>query len=708
MAFDKDKIEFNYSTDEDNVLGEFYIPVLKEAISYDRAVGYFSTHGLLQFLQGIDGLIKNNGKMRLVIGDTLSDDEYHAIKNTKEFKGVFERLDKKWSEIFNNKGSDLNQYRLQVFSWLVNRGYLEIRYAFRRKGLFHKKIGIVSDVDGEKIAFSGSINETESALISNQDNPDGNSEEFSVFPSWEVENFERYGQPKVDAFNKVWDDDERNTVTVDLPSYQYEKIKNIYTNSSAPSGNIESKQADLFDKFFYTLKKDDESQCIGIPSFIELREYQKNVINNWFANQGVGVVQMATGTGKTITAISAATTLVKEASLEILVVICPYKHLANQWVEELSKFNFDPISAYIKASKWLKDLNTALTYPSTNCICIVTTSSTFVGDAFQSLVRRFPKKSMIIGDEVHNYGSAKMSRLLPDSIMYRMGLSATPERWFDPEGTQDIFNYFGELIKPVVTLEDALEWGVLTKYYYYPIIVQLDDEEYEEYEEVTTKIGKLVAMGHSVDEATGPLNLLLIKRARIISSCKNKIPKLVEIMNSLDNPSKFLIYCGDGKVDSSSSTEEVRQIDEVTKVLGNNLGIKVSMYTAETTPDERNRMQVEVASGKISGIVAIRCLDEGVDIPEVEMAIILASSSNPKQFIQRRGRILRRAPGKDKSIIYDLIVTPPSYATPSTMDRKLVEKELKRCMEFADLAENMASARESLIEIQKRYDLLSL
>ena len=704
MAFDKDKIKNNYSTDENDVLKEFYIPVLKESISYDRAVGYFTSQGLLKYLQGIDGLIKNNGKMRLVIGDTLSDDEYESINNSDNYCAIFKRLDEKWSEIFDSNKSELDKYRLEIFSWLLNRGFLKIKYAFRRQGLFHKKIGIAADANGGVIAFSGSMNETESAIVSNKDNPNGNSEEFSVYLNWDEDSFNRYGKSKVEAFNKVWNSKEKNTFTVDIPSSHYDKIKKIYTATTPPKINKKDTSG-LFDSFL----SEKNAFKIKIPESIELRGYQKQVVNNWLSNNGKGILQMATGTGKTITAISAAVKLIDNISLEMVVVICPYKHLAAQWVKEMEKFNFSPIAAYIKASNWLNKLSNALTYKDDKqVICVVVTSSTFIGDTFQQLINHFPKKTMIIGDEVHNYGANTISNLLPKEIPFRMGLSATPERWFDISGTNEIYNYFGAVVEPIVTLKNALEWGVLTEYYYHPIIVSLTDEEHEEYEELSEKIGKMIAMGYSIDEKEGPLSGLLIKRARLIASCKNKIPKLKSLVKTLGHPNKFIVYCGDGKVESLTSGSEVRQIDEVTRIMGVDIGLVVSKYTAETSPEDREKMQIQIAKEEIDGIIAIRCLDEGVDIPEIETAIILASSTNPKQFIQRRGRILRKSINKTKATIYDFIVTPPSDMPINEVDRKIVAKELKRCVEFADLAKNFGQAREALMEIQKRYNLMNL
>ena len=549
MAFNKKQIKNNYSTDKDNVLKDFYIPVLKEAISYDRAVGYFSSQVLLKYLEGLDGLIKNNGKMRLVIGDSLSEEEYKTIKENNNQK-ILSKMDSIWDEIIHTSESELMKYRLDILSWLLNKGHLEIKYAFRRSGLYHKKLGIVQDQEGSIVPFSGSMNETVRAITSHSDRPEGNSEEFSVFPSWQEDIFKTFGQEKINDFENVWNYRENNTITVNLPSEHYEKIRNIYTDDGAPKSNIESKQSELFDKILQNKDIYATHNEIAIPNNITLRDYQKKVINGWFKANGQGIFQMATGTGKTVTAISAVVHMFSQGGLKMILVICPYKHLAKQWVDELEEFGFSSISAYISAQKWHKKLLDILHHPpSCGCISVVTTSSTFIGDKFQSLIDLFPDRTAIIGDEVHNYGSEEMIKSLPKSIKLRIGLSATPERHMDVKGTEAIFDYFGKTINPIVTLGDALNWGVLTKYYYYPVQVTLSDDEYDEYEQITGKIGKLVAIGHSIDDNNSSLNYLLIQRARIISSCKNKIPKLKKLIKSLmdkKKPDKFLVYCGDG------------------------------------------------------------------------------------------------------------------------------------------------------------------
>jgi len=147
----------------------------------------------------------------------------------------------------------------------------------------------------------------------------------------------------------------------------------------------------------------------------------------------------------------------------------------------------------------------------------------------------------------------------------------------------------------------------------------------------------------------------------------------------------------------------------VTRILGTELGYRVSTYTAQNPLTEREELRRQFESGELQGLVAIRCLDEGVDIPAIQTAIILASSGNPRQFIQRRGRILRPYPGKERATLFDTIVLPPELDRETLeIERNLLRKELRRFVEFADLADNAGEARIKLLALQKRYDLLDL
>jgi superfamily II DNA or RNA helicase len=314
---------------------------------------------------------------------------------------------------------------------------------------------------------------------------------------------------------------------------------------------------------------------------------------------------------------------------------------------------------------------------------------------------------LFVADEVHNLGASKLSSALPEGIKLRLGLSATPERWFDLDGTQRLNSYFGAVLEPKLGIKEAIELGALTPYRYYPILIELTDLERAEYLELSTRIARLygIADGNLEDVA---LNTLLIKRARLVGTAANKLVALRKIATDKRDATHMLFYCGDGSVESDIDESIRRQVDEVTKLLGSEIGLRVARYTAETELDERDTLRQDLDSGRLQGLVAIRCLDEGVDIPSVRTAVILASSTNPRQFVQRRGRVLRRYPGKDFAEIYDMIVVPPKEAYASESERSLLRKELKRFVEFADIALNAGEARALVLELQKKFDLMDI
>ena len=445
-----------------------------------------------------------------------------------------------------------------------------------------------------------------------------------------------------------------------------------------------------------------------LPSHIVLRDYQREAVNNWIANKGRGILKMATGSGKTITALSIAAELYTKIDLEALIVICPFRHLVKQWANESQKYGLKAILAFENVDRWDKDLTNQLVNLSLGLqdfISVITTNTTLMSTVFQAKLESFPKKTLLIGDEVHNLGAKKLSANLPRRIGLRLGLSATPERYLDEQGTQAIFNYFGSIIPPEFTLRDAIERGALVHYLYYPMLVE---NESERYAELSARIGRAIAAGGE-GENNEALTVLLAQRARLVGAAENKLSTLKQIMADRLDTSHTLFYCGDGSIEGEIDQESQKQLEAITKILGIELHYRVNMYIANTSMSEREELHRRFSSGDLQGLVAIRCLDEGVDIPAIQTAVILASSSNPRQFIQRRGRILRRSPGKERAILYDMVVVPPDLGREALeTERSLMRKELLRFAEFADLADNCGEARSKIKPLQKRFDLLDL
>lgn len=452
--------------------------------------------------------------------------------------------------------------------------------------------------------------------------------------------------------------------------------------------------------------KNYRHSSLGTPAFpdnLSLRTYQHQAIANWLKNKGRGTLKMATGSGKTIIALAITVELYQQIGLQVLVIVCPYRHLVIQWSRECQKFNLKPIVAMTRVDNWQGELSSQL-YNLANSpqsfTTIITTNHTLISEGFQSQLKYFPAKTLIIGDEAHNLGSNRIESNLPRNIGLRLALTATPERQYDELGTAAIFNYFGSVIQPEFTLADAIKQGALVHYLYYPVLVELTASEAANYAKLTKRIGWILSKNLSLQN-NDSLTSLLTKRSRLIATAANKLTCLKELMASRLNTSHTLFYCGDGYLD-----DETRQIDAVTHLLGKELGYRVNTYTTDTSLEERERLRRQFELGELQGLVAIRCLDEGIDIPTIKTAIILASSSNPRQFIQRRGRILRPHPSKTKATLFDTIVIPPSLEREIwEVEKNLLRKELLRFLTFAELADNADEATKKLLKLQERYEL---
>ena len=476
--------------------------------------------------------------------------------------------------------------------------------------------------------------------------------------------------------------------------------------------NWEKLARDYKNKFANKRLKESSSnyqyQELGIPCFpssLELRDYQQQAVVSWLKNKGRGTLKMATGSGKTIIALAIATELYQKIGLQVLLIICPYRHLVLQWSRECQRFNLNPICAMSKIDDWHKQLSNQLYNIASGkqqFLTIITTNSTFISERFKTLFRFFPAKTLIIGDEAHNLGSTRLEATLPRNIGLRLALSATPKRHYDDPGTEALLKYFGKIIPPEFTLADAIKKKALVPYLYYPIFVELTESESFLYAKLTKRIGWNLSNNPKL-ETNDTLTSLLTKRSRLIGTAANKLEALKDIMKNRLQTSHTLFYCGDGYMDNYNSSYR-RQIAAVTRILGKELGYRVNTYTSDNSLEEREQLRLQFERGELQGLVAIRCLDEGVDIPSIKTAVILASTTNPRQFIQRRGRILRPYPGKKNATLFDMIVIPPSLDRETwAIEKKLLQKEITRFIEFAELADNAAEARKKLLALEARF-----
>jgi superfamily II DNA or RNA helicase len=430
-----------------------------------------------------------------------------------------------------------------------------------------------------------------------------------------------------------------------------------------------------------------------------LRDYQKQAVQAWFDCGCKGMLEMATGTGKTITSLAASARLYGREERLAVVVAVPYQHLVDQWHEEAQAFGYVPVLAYQSKTRWLDALNSQIVEFNggyRDFISVITTHTTFTSSEFQESIARLKESVLLIADEAHHLGAERGRQSYPGNVPFRLALSATPDRWFDDVGTAALRTYFGETVF-AFPLEQAI--GVsLTPYYYYPRLVPLTDNELERYEELSARIARLI--NEEDEERQRALKMLLIRRAELLNKAENKLDALSDLVEAQDVIEHALFYCAPG------------QIDDVLRLLGWEKGLLAHRFTAEEAPQERQQLLADFARGNLHALVAMKCLDEGVDVPSTRTAFILASSSNPQEFIQRRGRILRSAPGKDYAVVHDLIAVPPA-SWPAARDsstfqaeRSIVRRELQRFKEFADPALNKHQALDVIWDIASRYSLL--
>lgn len=715
MALKDTAWESVYKSGTHNLLQDFYTPALKHAVQYDRAVGYFSANILSSNLLGISSLVKNGGRMRLVIGEPLSEEEFAALKKgyamTHFLDELYERLIQVLEESKQGKANNL-----ELLSYLVANNKVEIKYAFRRTGMYHEKIGIIRDQYGDAVAFSGSANETVYAL------EDGyNAESIMVFPSWES-SFVKYGQPCIDGFEELWNNQQKNTMVLDMPSQHYEEISRRISYTKESLERLEKISEDLYITYFSQQEEEQEMflprlpEQLGGKDFI-LGSHQSEAINKWVENDRIGILELATGSGKTITALAAATQLYQEASELILIVTVPYVDLAKQWVENLKQFNMNPLQCWGSQTRWLNEFKrkiTNLRYGVSSFVSIVVVNKTLTGEAFQSCLSQLDQtKVMLIGDECHNLGAEKTNQALPD-CHYRLGLSATPFRSDEDEidspfpdiAKERILSYFGSIVCQY-TLEQAILDQVLAEYNYYIIPSYLTDEEQEKYDALSAEISQILVYqnGSTISvEQKNRLTILCGQRSMLLGGAENKYVALNNLLKQF-NPEErkhAIFYCGVGRINNADLFEsEERNIERVSRLLNNN-GWKSSRFTSSESNKERNIIMEEFVSEAIDALVSIRVLDEGVDVPVCDKAFILASTKNPRQYIQRRGRVLRKAAGKGRASIYDFMVLP-SKGSCLSKNRSLINSELERVNDFAKLAINKNEVIKKIDELGVWY-----
>lgn len=697
-------IKLSYRTGRDDMVKDFFIPCLESSVLYRRAAGYFTSAGLALAARGVASLASRRGKMQLVVSPHMEPADVEALQAAAS--NPADALRAIAARSLADIEDALVKDRLNALAWLAAAGLLEIKLALRldvrggfSRGIFHEKTGIFSDRDGNHVSFSGSSNETAGGLVEN-------FESIKVFCSWRDQ--EGRVQEEIENFDALWNDSTPGLRVMEFSDAGKELLERFRDLDKPPAGLSLDR-----------VKEPGTQTDFCPPKSFELRPYQADAIRAWSKAGGKGIFAMATGSGKTLTALTLASKVAEKNRPLVLIVVCPFINLCRQWLREMAAFGLQPVACYEGKDRWQAELEEGyqrLSVGLSQVHAIVVTNATFQSEGFQARIRPRVATSavhhLLIADEVHNLGAERIREALPEGIAMRLGLSATPERHYDPVGTSAVLDYFGEIIYEY-PLSLAIADGRLCRYRYHPIPVELTDAETDAYEEITAKLAKFFSKGDEKSEMHQVAMRLLIKRARLLAGAENKLAALDRVIASMpEPPKKALFYCGDGRTTDAITDEEVRQIQAVSRLLGERHGLRVRNFTFRESTEEREEILRDLTSGFLDGVVAIRCLDEGIDLPDLRMGFLLASSTNPRQFVQRRGRLLRNSPGKNRAIIYDFFVQPPDLGGKMedngfNMERSFFQRELSRIVEFCRMAENGPEALHSLHDLRLKYNLLS-
>ncbi len=731
----------------------FFSECLCNSIQFDLMLGFFSSTAISVLSDSFASFLYGKGRMRLIINDILTEQDRQIILSGASTKDIpfFDISD---LARLKQTLSERDTHFFDCLTWLIRNNRLEIKIIspIDPIGISHTKSGIFYD-GNNFLSFEGSCNFSRTALVNN-------IESLTVSCGWDgdiekakIENmkddFETVFQGKsesvfyINAENiktdmiNTFNNKEINELLIAEYKYLSSDLKNRELPKTIIKALDKAKNRVQEEIEKYEIKKNEittfrtDSLKPSFPYLSGPRDYQINAFECWKNNKQKGLFAMATGTGKTITSLNCLLEVYKQSGYYKALILVPTITLVDQWEEECIKFNFNNIvKVSSKSQHWksnignLRMIELSKTDDKLSYIIIATYASFVRSNIFPELIK-FPKnKLLLIADEVHNMGSGQMiNRLNEIPYLRRIGLSATPERQYDESGNQKLMNFFGcsDNFTFQYLMAEAIEKGALCRYYYYPHIVRLTGIEMEQYVKISKQIVKI--MGFKDTESQEILQQLLLKRKRIIHKAENKKTVFKTIIQNrmLENKSlKYtLVYVPEGtkpdnnesdifdKSDMVSSDEDsTLLIDIYTRIVRDiDSHIVVRQFTSDST--DRDYMLKNFSSGNIDVLTSMKCLDEGVDLPRSELAIFCSSTGNPRQFIQRRGRVLRKHKDKNVAYIHDLVVVPDTCANQNffELEKNLVGAELKRVRDFALLSENLFDTEREMINVLNKYNL---
>ncbi len=674
----------SYHRGENDIAEEFYMPAMRRATRYDRAVGFFRSTAFIISWPALRDFVARGGRMRILCSQVLSPDDIGALD-----EGYAARVDAVLAarlrvEVAALLADPEMAQPSRILAALVGAGVIEFRVAIWRPSdegplsrIFHDKLGFFRDDAGAVVMFKGSMNETWMGLAA-----DGNLESVDVALSW-YDGRERERVEREDAyFERIWDGTYPGLVVRPFPDTAREDL--VRAADPDWEGSLERMLPEASGGEAEQAGEDEDPLGEGRP----LMDHQRDGLEAWRKNGRRGIFAFATGSGKTLAALVAARESITRHG-EIPVIVVPDRTLFDQWLGLVTPFAERLGAMVLRVGsgnhRWRDHLR-AWTTPGPARRIVLATLPTARSDDFR---RRLAggARLMLIADEVHRLGSPAGRALLDDALFgSRLGLSATPERAGDPVGTAAILDYFGGVLEPRFTLEDAIAANVLTPYFYRPHKIELSESEVEEWREVSRRLARAMFAGGEVDDRGIPrgAEMLLFERARIVKAAAAKVPLAVDVLRAEYRPGqRWIVYC-----DSEAQLADVRSGLRAG-------GFSPRAYTSAMPADRAATISWFTDIGGI--LVAIRCFDEGVDIPGITHALILASSKNPREFIQRRGRVLRKADRKTLAYVHDAIVVPPRpHEGEDSRTDPITAGELARALQFAEGASNHGAAADLL------------
>ena len=671
----------SYHKGRDDIANDFYLPAMRHAIKYDRAVGFFRSTVFIIAWPALREFVRRGGRIRILCSQVLAAEDVKALD-----AGYEARLDRRLAarlrdEVATLLNDEVLSEPTRVLAALVATEAADLKIALlppipgiAMTRIFHDKLGILHDAQGSTVIFKGSMNETWLGLAD-----DGNLESVDVACSWLGGRDQERAIEETAYFEALW-------------SNSYPGLEVCTFPDTVRDALVSAADADWENTVARMLRERAESTPTLSATGADakgrtLKPHQSAGLASWRANARCGILAFATGAGKTFTALEAIRESLTEFH-EVPVIVVPDTTLFAQWLEELEPA-VTPLGASIlrvgAGFNFWRDAIRDWTTPGERRV-VLATVQTARSDAFRSGITN-GSHLFVVADEVHRLGSSANRTLLDETLFGpRLGLSATPERAGDAVGTSALLAYFGGVLEPRYSLTDAIRDHVLTPYFYRPKTVSLSEAEAGGWRRLSRQIARLRAQVGDNAGTDARIERLLFARARIVKRARAKVNLAVEIIDeAFEHGQRWIIYCDDQE-----------QLDDVTAALAD-AGHTAMPYHFAMEGDRAETLRWLDYFGGI--VVAIKCLDEGVDIPSVTHALILASSKNPREFVQRRGRVLRRAQGKSLAFVYDAIVMPPDSPThDESSPDPITSGELARAIEFAQSALNPA-ARADLLAI---------